>query len=88
MGFKVIQIHAAHGYLISLLLSKSFNYRSDKYGEYTYVLRRIIEGIRKREPELIVDVRISLIEGIAEYSEEIIYKKEIIKLKVSQFPGL
>jgi len=72
VGFKVIQIHAAHGYLLSLSLSKSFNKRSDKYGDRTYLLEKIIRGIKKKIPESILDVRISYYEGICdkEYEEK------------------
>lgn len=50
VGFDVLEIHAAHGYLISTFLSPLTNKRADAYGgnpENRYrILREIIDGIR------------------------------------------
>ena len=50
-GFKVIEIHAAHGYLINEFLSPASNKRSDEYGgtfeNRTRFLLEIIESVRK-----------------------------------------
>ncbi len=50
VGFDVLEIHAAHGYLISTFLSPLTNLRQDEYGgspENRYrLLRQIIDGIR------------------------------------------
>jgi NADPH2 dehydrogenase len=50
-GFDVIEIHAAHGYLINEFLSPLTNKRSDKYGgsaENRYrLLRRVIDAINE-----------------------------------------
>jgi 2,4-dienoyl-CoA reductase-like NADH-dependent reductase (Old Yellow Enzyme family) len=49
-GFKVIEIHAAHGYLVHQFLSPLSNHRTDEYGgsfeNRIRLLLRIIEGIR------------------------------------------
>ncbi|MBX2905337.1 MAG: NADH:flavin oxidoreductase/NADH oxidase [Taibaiella sp.] len=49
-GFKVLEIHGAHGYLINGFLSPLSNKRTDDYGgsfeNRTRFLRQIIEGIR------------------------------------------
>ncbi|WP_248925747.1 NADPH dehydrogenase NamA [Paenibacillus hamazuiensis] len=50
-GFDVIEIHAAHGYLINQFLSPLANHRDDGYGgdaERRYrFLREIVDGIRR-----------------------------------------
>lgn len=49
-GYKIIEIHAAHGYLINEFLSPLTNHRTDRYGgsfeNRIRLLVRIIEGIR------------------------------------------
>jgi 2,4-dienoyl-CoA reductase-like NADH-dependent reductase (Old Yellow Enzyme family) len=50
-GFKVIELHGAHGYLINEFLSPLSNKRTDKYGgsfeNRTRFLLEIIESVRK-----------------------------------------
>jgi 2,4-dienoyl-CoA reductase-like NADH-dependent reductase (Old Yellow Enzyme family) len=54
-GFRVIEIHAAHGYLIHEFLSPLSNRRGDSYGgsfeNRTRLLREVTEGIRRVWPE-------------------------------------
>jgi 2,4-dienoyl-CoA reductase-like NADH-dependent reductase (Old Yellow Enzyme family) len=54
-GYELIEIHAAHGYLIHQFLSPIVNTRSDQYGgsfeNRTRMLREVIESVRKVWPE-------------------------------------
>jgi 2,4-dienoyl-CoA reductase-like NADH-dependent reductase (Old Yellow Enzyme family) len=70
-GFEVIEIHAAHGYLINEFLSPLTNARSDEYGgtfeNRTRILREIIEAIRGQWPiSLPLFVRISATDWVDE----------------------
>jgi 2,4-dienoyl-CoA reductase-like NADH-dependent reductase (Old Yellow Enzyme family) len=63
-GFKVIEIHAAHGYLLHEFLSPLSNHRTDQYGgtleNRMRLLLRIIERLRQELPESVpLFVRIS-----------------------------
>lgn len=63
-GFQVIEIHAAHGYLLHEFLSPLSNHRTDEYGgsleNRMRLLLRVTAAIRARVPqELPVFVRIS-----------------------------
>jgi 2,4-dienoyl-CoA reductase-like NADH-dependent reductase (Old Yellow Enzyme family) len=66
-GIQVIELHAAHGYLINEFLSPLSNTRTDEYGgsfeNRTRILREIVEAVREVWPEsLPLFVRISATE--------------------------
>jgi 2,4-dienoyl-CoA reductase-like NADH-dependent reductase (Old Yellow Enzyme family) len=54
-GFRIVEVHAAHGYLLHQFLSPFSNQRHDQYGESfenrTRLLREIIQAIRMVWPE-------------------------------------
>ncbi len=54
-GFELVEIHGAHGYLVSQFLSPRINTRTDQYGgsfeNRTRIVREIVEAIRKVWPE-------------------------------------
>jgi 2,4-dienoyl-CoA reductase-like NADH-dependent reductase (Old Yellow Enzyme family) len=63
-GFKLVEIHAAHGYLLHEFLSPLSNHRSDSYGgsleNRTRLVREVTEAVRSEWPdELPLFVRIS-----------------------------
>lgn len=66
-GFDGIQLHAAHGYMLSQFLSETTNLRKDTYGGSLANRMRIIleirDGIRKRvSPSFIVGIKINSVE--------------------------
>jgi 2,4-dienoyl-CoA reductase-like NADH-dependent reductase (Old Yellow Enzyme family) len=54
-GFEVVEIHAAHGYLLDEFLSPISNHRTDAYGgsfeNRTRLVREVVTAIRKVWPE-------------------------------------
>lgn len=69
-GFVVIQIHAAHGYFLSQLLSV-LNKRTDEYGDGLFVVKEIIRKVRLTVPDVILDLRLNLYDGIEDKEKEI-----------------
>lgn len=69
-GFQIIEVHAAHGYLLHEFLSPLSNHRDDEYGgsfdNRTRLLREVCQRIREVWPdELPLFVRISATDWLA-----------------------
>ncbi len=63
-GFSLVEIHAAHGYLLHEFLSPLANRRSDEYGgsfeNRVRIVRRVVEAVREKWPaRLPLSLRIS-----------------------------
>ncbi len=67
-GFDGVEIHGAHGYLLSEFLSPYTNQRSDEYGGSTEnrarILLEIIAAIKQRMPQLAVGVRLNMVDFV------------------------
>lgn len=77
-GFDVVQIHAAHGYLLSILLSGLVNRRSDRYRLEGPWLEEFLSELRARLGNSLLSVRISLFSGARSLKEELVPTKELI----------
>jgi 2,4-dienoyl-CoA reductase-like NADH-dependent reductase (Old Yellow Enzyme family) len=63
-GFRAVELHAAHGYLVHQFLAASSNQREDRYGGRTVSDRarfglEVIEAIRSHAPDLALMVRLN-----------------------------
>lgn len=62
-GFTVLEVHAAHGYLLHQFLSPLSNTRTDEYGgsleNRARLLLRVVEAVRRAAPDAAVFVRFS-----------------------------
>ena len=89
-GFRIVEIHAAHGYLIHEFLSPLSNQRTDAYGgsfeNRTRVLRDVIVAVRRVWPEKYpLFVRISAsdwVEGGWDVDQSVELAKQIAPLGV------
>lgn len=67
-GFDVIEVHAAHGYLLHEFLSPLSNHRSDSYGgsldNRARLVRDVVRALRAEHPALPIIVRISVDEWV------------------------
>lgn len=78
-GFKVIQIHAAHGYFLAQLLDHRVNVRDDKFGvDPLSSIESLTSAIRLIDDNVIIDIRLSLVEGFEDKDVEYERKVKII----------
>lgn len=87
-GFKVVEIHAAHGYLINEFLSPLINNREDEYGgifeNRIRLLLKVVDAVKSVWPhDLPIFVRISASDWIEEgwKAEDSVKLAEILKNK-------
>ncbi len=79
-GFRIVQIHAAHGYFLSLLLSRELNPRTDEFAfDAMTAFKYILSRVRDVEPEVVLDVRVSLFDGLEQAEEERSYRRDQIR---------
>ncbi len=68
-GFEIIEIHAAHGYLLHQFLSPLSNRRTDEYGgsleNRARLLLRVIDAVRAAAPDTPLMVRFSATDWVA-----------------------
>ena len=59
-GFDGLEIHAAHGYLLSQFMSPLSNQRHDKYGQPHVMIQEVLDAVRDVWPkEKILTIRVS-----------------------------
>jgi 2,4-dienoyl-CoA reductase-like NADH-dependent reductase (Old Yellow Enzyme family) len=63
-GVDVVELHAAHGYLVHEFMSRRTNRRSDKYADPVLFLNEVLVAVRDAVPESTVFVRLSAFEGV------------------------
>lgn len=62
-GFDAVELHGAHGYLLSQFLSSVYNTRADRWGgsfeNRARLTRLVLQEVRRRAPSLVRIVRLS-----------------------------
>jgi 2,4-dienoyl-CoA reductase-like NADH-dependent reductase (Old Yellow Enzyme family) len=62
-GFDSVEIHGAHGYLLSQFLSTAYNSRTDQWGGdlagRARLIRQVTQAVKRAAPQLALAVRIS-----------------------------
>jgi len=69
-----VQIHAAHGYLLANLLNRVINKRTDEFGNGVNALATIARGIGALSAGIVLDVRLSLFDGLEDLAHELEYR--------------
>lgn len=79
LGFSVVQIHAAHGYALSLLLSRAVSgCDTPEETKGVKLIKRMVNGLNISG--IILDIRLSLYEGIEDDLLEMEYKTRLIEI--------
>lgn len=70
-GFPILQIHAAHGYLLSLLCTSELNSREDEFNAHDlFFLNKLATDLATQIPDAVLDIRISFFLGIRDRATE------------------
>jgi 2,4-dienoyl-CoA reductase-like NADH-dependent reductase (Old Yellow Enzyme family) len=78
-GFEVIQIHAAHGYLLSLLLHPDVNRRVDAYASGSDWLEQLVGSCRGAAAGALIGVRLSVCSAVSNPERELGYTIDIAR---------
>ena len=89
-GFRILELHAAHGYLMNEFLSPLSNLRQDRYGgsleNRTRMVREVVAAVREAWPEnLPLFLRVSAtdwVEGGWDASQTVELARQVAKLGV------
>jgi 2,4-dienoyl-CoA reductase-like NADH-dependent reductase (Old Yellow Enzyme family) len=76
-GFEVIQIHGAHGYLLSLLLSRELNRRTDRFRALGPATTDLFRRLRDVVSTRLLSVRINVRNGPVALPEEAQYVADL-----------
>jgi 2,4-dienoyl-CoA reductase-like NADH-dependent reductase (Old Yellow Enzyme family) len=80
LGFKVIQLHAAHGYFLSKLLDERINFRKDHFGrDPLMIIQTIVSSIKSASRDAVADIRLSLFDGLEDKNIEFNRKAILIE---------
>jgi 2,4-dienoyl-CoA reductase-like NADH-dependent reductase (Old Yellow Enzyme family) len=90
IGFELIELHMAHGYLLHQFLSPLSNQRSDNYGGSLENRMRfpleVLDAVQAAVPELAISVRISAtdwIEGGWDLEQSVLFGKQLSQRKIA-----
>lgn len=76
-GYDLIELHAAHGYLMNEFLSPLSNHRTDEYKDGKLFLKQVIEAVRKEWP---MDKPLCLRVTAEEYMDEGLHPKDLAQI--------
>jgi len=74
-GFKGVELHASHGYLLAQFMSSTTNFRTDEFGgsaaKRVEVVLRIIREVRKAtSPEFCIGIKLNSVDAASSESPE------------------
>jgi 2,4-dienoyl-CoA reductase-like NADH-dependent reductase (Old Yellow Enzyme family) len=76
-GYSVVQVHAAHGYLLSLLLHPATNGRHGRFSLHESWFEELLTQMRDVLGASLLSIRLSIITGLAPEDEEIGWTRRV-----------